>query len=840
MAKASHRDSLILLGDFNAAHTEWEKTAQQHNLTLMNLPNSPTRIGNSVERDTTPDLAFSNADRHTTWQRLEETLGSDHHIISISICTSKMRRPLGKARITDWNRFRERQQDWTLDNCAPTNATAWEEAIKQFKESALAFHPAPLPRPVATGMECVVEGHTISAEEWSDGSWQPSPGFRAQEKRRLELRQATPHQNAAQQATATRNDMKPRPPPQRKRGPLPRMPADTIHIVGRPKTPVDLTKLPPWQLYEALLKAASLPDQPPASRDKLRVHPTNNTFTISVPDSVRAQAYLRITSLQIGDRTIEFHVYAPPPDDAFRGIMFNAYDSFTDDEILKDLQESNSSMPVVSGRRMGEPTTYSSPCLETVCPDGYSITASTFASTLLPKSRSCFMSQVGHRTTFAPIQNATAAPVVARPPADPTGYSTDVPCPRTQPGAPQQHSSSILRTSRPPSQERRFNSSSSPLPCSPNSSQGSSPSSSTPVQEARLGPRTPESLKRADVVARCTETSTPSTLPGYATYHQLGSHAYLCTSTLVHNGLTAVQHEIEATGISTPHRSLFVLNVYSSPREKAADFSHLFSETIALVGDAQLLLLGDINARHPDWGYVHTDPKGRKLWSLVQDLRLNLLNDPQQPPTRIGNSVCRDTSLDLTLCKNTRLSKKPKATARITEWPKFRKLREERASDTITDINEWITSLQEHVQAKPARWRPPPTCTQPTHASSCGTHTLASCAGGDGSVKNKKLRRRLETSARNREPQSRPRATAMGPALQRLLHRYPGTDAELLDELALRYVSLASQTPAGELPPSRRPSNVRPTLSLATRRKRASRARRASRSSYCFARSRPP
>ncbi|KAH7967985.1 hypothetical protein HPB52_005082 [Rhipicephalus sanguineus] len=99
--------------------------------------------------------------------------------------------------------------------------------------------------------------------------------------------------------------------------------------------------------------------------------------------------------------------------------------------------------------------------------------------------------------------------------------------------------------------------------------------------------------------------------------------------------------------------SLFILNVYSSPREKAADFSHLFSEAIALVGDAQLLLLGDFNARHPDWGYMHTDPKGRKLWSLVQDLRLTLLNDPQQPLTRIGNSVCRDTSPDLTLCKNT-------------------------------------------------------------------------------------------------------------------------------------------------------------------------------------------
>ncbi|KAH8033657.1 hypothetical protein HPB51_015003 [Rhipicephalus microplus] len=150
-----------------------------------------------------------------------------------------------------------------------------------------------------------------------------------------------------------------------------------------------------------------------------------------------------------------------------------------------------------------------------------------------------------------------------------------------------------------------------------------------------------------------------------------------------------------------------------SPREKGADFCRLFTETIALVGDAQLLLLVDFNARHPDWGYTHMDPKGRKLWSLVQDLRLNLLNDPQQPPTRIGNSVCRDTSADLTLCKNvtratwastgplvgsdqnilaitiqTCLIKKPKPTARITDSPKFRQLREEQASDTITDLNE--------------------------------------------------------------------------------------------------------------------------------------------------------
>ncbi|KAH8026056.1 hypothetical protein HPB51_015405 [Rhipicephalus microplus] len=186
-------------------------------------------------------------------------------------------------------------------------------------------------------MEYMVEGTMISAEESSDGYWQPSPGFRAQEKRRLELHHAVPHLNGAQEVMPLLDDLKLHQSPLRRHGSLPRTPPDVIHIMGRPKTLVDLMELPPWQLYETLLKTASLPDPSPASRDKARVHPTNNTFTVSVRESVRAQAYyLRITSLQIRVGTIEFHVYTPPPDDAFCGIKFKAHDTFTEAEILKD------------------------------------------------------------------------------------------------------------------------------------------------------------------------------------------------------------------------------------------------------------------------------------------------------------------------------------------------------------------------------------------------------------------------------------------------------------------------------------------------------------------------
>ncbi|KAH8022361.1 hypothetical protein HPB51_023603 [Rhipicephalus microplus] len=176
-------------------------------------------------------------------------------------------------------------------------------------------------------------------------------------------------------------------------------------------------------------------------------------------------------------------------------------------------------------------------------------------------------------------------------------------------------------------------------------------------------------------------------------------------------------------GVSHTDHMAVELQGVLSPREKAADFSRLFTETIALIGDALLLFLDEFNARHPDWGFTHTDPKGRTLWLLVQDLCLTLINNLRQPPTRIGNSVCHDTSPDPTLCKNvtratwdnmgllvgsdhnilviktqTRLRKKPKHTARITDWPKFCQLREEQASYTIRDINEWIASWQEHVQ----------------------------------------------------------------------------------------------------------------------------------------------
>ncbi|KAH7976796.1 hypothetical protein HPB52_019727 [Rhipicephalus sanguineus] len=239
------------------------------------------------------------------------------------------------------------------------------------------------------------------------------------------------------------------------------------------------------------------------------------------------------------------------------------------------------------------------------------------------------------------------------------------------------------------------------------------------AQETRL----PNTQTPSDVIA-LQETTAVVSLPGYIGYQQFTdqhNQEAPSTGTLVHKSLTAKQHDLEFPDIphtvveilprKRSHQPLFVINVYCAPRARADDFHLLFRKTISLARGAQLLILGDFNANHPDWGYP-------------QDLHLTLLNDPQQSPTRIGNSVCRDTSPDLAYCKNiaqarwentcqlagidqyiiavqvqTSAGKKAaNAIARITEWPKFREVRESEAPDSITNLKEWTASLNDHVR----------------------------------------------------------------------------------------------------------------------------------------------
>lgn len=91
------RHPLLIGGDFNLAHTGWgyvrtEAAARNlwqdyHDLglTLITDPSLPTRLGTSTARDSTPDLTFIHHINNALWTNTQQDLGSDHHILTISL-----------------------------------------------------------------------------------------------------------------------------------------------------------------------------------------------------------------------------------------------------------------------------------------------------------------------------------------------------------------------------------------------------------------------------------------------------------------------------------------------------------------------------------------------------------------------------------------------------------------------------------------------------------------------------------------------------------------------------------------------------------------------------------
>lgn len=143
---AGARDTLVVVGDFNAPAISWgyatdspkgklvERTIEDLNLSILNHPDTPTRTGNSVSRDTAPDLSLTSNAQHATWTNLGENLGSDHDIICTALNSPKIRKALGKIILTDWDKFRKHQRSLN-SNDAPTSITEWVAQIKEAHKS---------------------------------------------------------------------------------------------------------------------------------------------------------------------------------------------------------------------------------------------------------------------------------------------------------------------------------------------------------------------------------------------------------------------------------------------------------------------------------------------------------------------------------------------------------------------------------------------------------------------------------------------------------------------------------------------------------------------------------
>lgn len=142
--KEAKNNTLLVLGDFNAMHPTWgynltskkgntiHSLIQKHALTLLTDPDFPTRVGNSVSRDTCPDLTMIKNHEKATWRNMEETLGSDHHILEVTISLKHTRERISQILLTDWAAFRKAR---VQQNREKENITSLQQWTSELKES---------------------------------------------------------------------------------------------------------------------------------------------------------------------------------------------------------------------------------------------------------------------------------------------------------------------------------------------------------------------------------------------------------------------------------------------------------------------------------------------------------------------------------------------------------------------------------------------------------------------------------------------------------------------------------------------------------------------------------
>ncbi|XP_037558252.1 uncharacterized protein LOC119435475 [Dermacentor silvarum] len=160
VSKAGSRP-LLVLGDFNAPHTTWgyrfcskrgrelAHLIEQHNLTLLNEPDTPTRMGTSTTRDTTPDLSLLMGTLDVSWQNVGTNLGSDHDIIRITIRGPTLKVKTGTARITNWYKLRKEQEEesdeeeWTIRQTYETWEKQQLDTVEKHTQKIATTHQTP-------------------------------------------------------------------------------------------------------------------------------------------------------------------------------------------------------------------------------------------------------------------------------------------------------------------------------------------------------------------------------------------------------------------------------------------------------------------------------------------------------------------------------------------------------------------------------------------------------------------------------------------------------------------------------------------------------------------------
>lgn len=99
--------------------------------------------------------------------------------------------------------------------------------------------------------------------------------------------------------------------------------------------------------------------------------------------------------------------------------------------------------------------------------------------------------------------------------------------------------------------------------------------------------------------------------------------------------------------IKTQHKLIDIICIYIPPHITANEIFHHLN-TILTYTTNPILLVGDFNAHHTQWGNAHTDDKGTMLETFLRMNTLIYLNDGS--PTYHNLSTGNDSSIDLSIC----------------------------------------------------------------------------------------------------------------------------------------------------------------------------------------------
>ncbi|KAG0433900.1 hypothetical protein HPB47_019494, partial [Ixodes persulcatus] len=179
-----------------------------------------------------------------------------------------------------------------------------------------------------------VEGTSITPEDLQEGVWESV--FRRQmnahaafvskrQKEKATQEAARTAQQAATPLSTTppgKREMDPAKPlkgsAQKRRPTLSRLPMEDIKVVFRPRG-FDPVTYGASTLMMAILQL--LPPLQSRPQEKIRIHPTNRTFTVSTPAQDRARRLGAATSLTLGDRTFQVSAYVAMPENSTRIVV---------------------------------------------------------------------------------------------------------------------------------------------------------------------------------------------------------------------------------------------------------------------------------------------------------------------------------------------------------------------------------------------------------------------------------------------------------------------------------------------------------------------------------------